>query len=299
METDIAEPRKLESEEIAWARLFGLIAMHLGCLGLVWVSWSVFNIAAAIGLYLLRAFALTAFYHRYFAHRAFKTSRPVQFAGALIGLTALQKGPLWWAAHHRHHHRQSDQPDDVHSPIPRGFIWSHFGWILADRSSEVRENLIRDWLRFPELRWLERLSMPIGVAFALLVYVTGEVLNAVAPTLQTSGLSLLIWVFFVSTVALYHATYSVNSFAHIFGRRRFATRDNSRNNLPVALLTLGEGWHNNHHHYQSSARQGFVWWEIDISYYTLWMMSKIGLVWGLRGVPKHIMQRSLQSTAKA
>ncbi|MCA9130350.1 MAG: acyl-CoA desaturase [Planctomycetales bacterium] len=282
-----------KADQVVWTRLIGLIFMHLGCLGLLWVSWSATCIALAIGMYLLRAFALTAFYHRYFSHRAFKTSRWFQFCGALLGLTALQKGPLWWAAHHRHHHRQSDASHDVHSPIAHGFLWAHLGWIVSKSNSNVRLELIKDWLRFPELRWLERNSILVAAIFAGLVYGAGELLSVLAANLSVDGPSLVVWVVFVSTVALYHATYSVNSIAHLFGQRRFPTRDNSRNNLFVALLTLGEGWHNNHHHYQSSARQGFVWWEIDISYYCLLLLAKLGLVWDVRTVPQHVMLSAL------
>lgn len=283
------QQRAIGESGIAWPRVFGLVAMHVGCLGVFWVGYSLTTVIAAVAMYLIRAFALTAFYHRYFSHRAFKTSRWFQFVGALVGTMALQKGPLWWSAHHRHHHRESDEVPDVHSPKHFGFLWSHFGWILAERHSDVREDLVRDWLRFPELRMLERFSMLIGLVFVVLVYAIGEALNYAAPTLATDGASLVVWVVFVSTVALYHATYSVNSFAHLFGTRRFVTDDNSRNNLIVALLTLGEGWHNNHHRYQSSARQGFVWWEIDLSYYVLLLFERCGLVWELRPVPEQIM----------
>ena len=279
----------IKRNQLAWPRLVGLVAMHMGCLGLIWVQWSVFCIVAAVAMYLIRAFALTAFYHRYFSHRAFKTSRVAQFAGALVGVLAMQKGPLWWAAHHRHHHKESDEHDDVHSPVAEGFFWSHIGWIVAKRNSDVRNDLIPDWLAFPELKWLEKYSLGIGFAFGICLFAFGQWLDLVAPALRAAGPSLLVWVFFVSTVSLYHATYAVNSIAHLFGSRQFNTNDNSRNNFVVALLTLGEGWHNNHHRYQSSARQGFLWWQIDVTYYVLLLLRNVGLVWDLRPVPQSVL----------
>jgi stearoyl-CoA desaturase (Delta-9 desaturase) len=272
-----------------WLRLGALAFMYVGCIGLLWVGWSWTAIALAGLLYVIRAFGLTAFYHRYFSHRAFKTSRWFQFAGATLGCTALQKGPLWWAAHHRDHHRLSDREGDVHSPHVHGILWAHMGWFLTPRNNELRSRLVRDWLRFPELRWLERGAPFVAVVFGAALYGVGELLRLVAPGLNTNGPQLFVWCFFVSTVILYHATYSVNSLAHLMGSRRFPTADHSRNNLLVAILTLGEGWHNNHHFYPSSARQGFLWWEIDITYYVLLALQRLGLVWDLRAVPRHLL----------
>lgn len=212
-------------------RLAALAFMHAGCLAVLWVGWSWTAVSLAALLYLGRAFGLTGFYHRYFSHRAFKTSRWFQFTGALLGCLALQKGPLWWAAHHREHHRSSDREGDVHSPHVHGFIWAHMGWFLTPRNNELRADLIKDWMRFPELRWLDRGSAIVAVLYAAALYTFGESLNVFLPKLGTNGPMLLIWGFFLSTVALYHATYSVNSLAHLFGSRRFATADDSRNNL--------------------------------------------------------------------
>jgi stearoyl-CoA desaturase (Delta-9 desaturase) len=238
---------------------------------------------------LTRAFGLTAFYHRYFSHRAFKTSRWFQFSGAFLGCMALQKGPLWWAAHHRDHHRCADSEGDVHSPHVHGFSWAHMGWFLTPANNELRSVLVRDWLKFPELRYLDRYAAVVAVFFAVGLYALGEVLSSVSPGLRTNGPQLVVWCFFVSTVVLYHVTYSVNSFAHLLGTRRFPTEDGSRNNFVVALLSLGEGWHNNHHHYPSSARQGFYWWELDLTYYVLVALAQVGLVWDLRPVPEEVL----------
>jgi stearoyl-CoA desaturase (delta-9 desaturase) len=162
------------------------------------------------------------------------------------------------------------------------------GWFLTPRNNELRVELIRDWMRFPELFWLDRCAPVIAVLFAGALYALGELLRAFAPELGTTGPQLLVWCFFISTVALYHATYSVNSLAHLFGSRRFATTDDSRNNALVAFLTLGEGWHNNHHFYPASARQGFYRWEFDPTYYMLVALERLGLVWNLRVVPPHV-----------
>ncbi len=274
----------------AFSRTLALAAMHLGCLGVIWVGWSAAAVSIAFALYVVRAFGLTAFYHRYFSHRAFKTSRPMHFIGGLLGCLALQKGPLWWAAHHREHHRSSDHDGDVHSPHVHSVLWAHMGWFLTPQNNEVRQWLIRDWLKFPELRWLDRSAPVIAVAYGLTLFATGEFLGRSFPETRASGAQLFVWGYFVSTVCLYHATYSVNSIAHLFGSRRYQTRDQSRNNWLVALLTLGEGWHNNHHHYPAAARQGFFWWEFDVTYYVLLLLERLGLVWGLRRVPQSVLQ---------
>ena len=151
-------------------RVSALVFMHVGCLGVLWVGVSRLALALAAFFYFTRAFALTAFYHRYFSHRAFRTSRWFQFLGALLGCTALQKGPLWWAAHHRDHHRFADSEGDVHSPHVHGFSWAHFGWFLTPANNELRANLVRDWLKFPELRYLDRYAAAIALLFALMLY---------------------------------------------------------------------------------------------------------------------------------
>jgi stearoyl-CoA desaturase (delta-9 desaturase) len=273
--------------------------MHLGCLAVVWTGWSWTAVSLAVLLYLARAFGLTAFYHRYFAHRTFKTSRWFQFAGATLGCLALQKGPLWWAAHHREHHRSSDRVGDVHSPHVHGFLWAHMGWFLTPRNNELRVTLIRDWMKFPELRLLDRFAPLVAVFYGAMLYGLGELLSACVPSAGANGAQLMVWCFFISTVALYHATYSVNSLAHLYGSRRFVTADDSRNNLLVALLTLGEGWHNNHHYYPTSARQGFYPHEVDPTYYMLHVLNRLGLIWDVRGVPQHILDAADQPKQNA
>lgn len=255
------------------------ILMHFVCFAAFWtgVSWPAALLC--VGLYVVRMFGLTAGYHRYLAHRTFKTGRAFQFILALLGTLAVQKGPLWWAAHHRQHHKYTDQPGDVHSPVQDGFWWSHIGWVVSTRYDRTDWNAIKDFAVYPELRWLNRWHVVPPVALAVLCFLL-------------LGWQGLVWGFFISTVLLYHGTFAVNSFAHMFGSRRYATSDDSRNNFWIALITGGEGWHNNHHHYMSSVKQGFYWWEIDFSYYVLWTLSKFGIVWDMRRPPARLQERS-------
>jgi stearoyl-CoA desaturase (delta-9 desaturase) len=276
---------------VEWARIVPFALMHVMCLLVIWVGVSFVAVAVAVALYLVRMFAVTGFYHRYFAHRSFKTSRVGQFVFAVLGASAVQRGPIWWAAHHRHHHAHSDQHNDVHSPARRGFIWSHMGWFLSKRYFVADMSQVRDLTRFRELRLLDRFDILVPVALAFGVFFLGAILERTSPGLGTTRWQMLVWGFFVSTVLCYHATYSINSFAHRFGRQRFDTGDDSRNNLWLALLTLGEGWHNNHHRYPASARQGFYWWEIDITYYLLRGLAALGIVRDLRPVPLAIRTR--------
>ena len=260
---------------VEWLRVLPFIGMHLMCVGVIWVGVSSTALLVAAALYVLRLVAITGFYHRYFSHRTFRTSRAVQFVFAVLGTMAVQRGPLWWAAHHRHHHAHADEENDSHSPTQHGFWWSHFGWFLNRSNFRTRSELIQDLMRYPELRFLDRFDIVPPIALAALLYVFG-------------GAQLLIWGFFISTVLLHHVTFTVNSLAHRFGRRRYATSDDSRNSWWIALLTFGEGWHNNHHHFPGSVRQGFYWWEVDLTYYLLRALAACGLVWDLKPVPARI-----------
>ena len=259
--------------------------MHIVCLAVIWVGWSPVAVLTAVMFYLLRMFAITAFYHRYFSHRSFKTSRVGQFVFGMLGASAVQRGPVWWAAHHRHHHAHSDKPADVHSPVQHGFIRAHMGWFLSKKGFTPDLKCVRDLMKFPELRLLDRFDILVPVAFATAIFFIGVYLKNTQPELGTSGWQMLVWGFFISTIACYHGTYTINSLSHVFGKQRYRTGDQSRNNWFLALITLGEGWHNNHHHYPSATRQGFYWWEVDITYYTLKVMSWMGLVWELKPVP--------------
>ncbi len=258
----------------------GIAAIHVGAVIAVvrGATWRLVALAAA--LYVVRMFAITAGYHRYFSHRSYRTSRAFQLVLAFLGTTAVQKGPLWWGSTHRVHHRYSDTERDVHSPLRRGFWYAHMGWWLGREHEDLDLKKIPDLAGYPELRWLDRYHVvgPLSLIGALLI---------------VGGFDAFLWGFVVSTCALMHGTFTINSLSHVFGTRRFATTDTSRNNLLLALITLGEGWHNNHHHYQSSANQGFFWWEIDVSFYVLRALAKVGLVWDLRLPPKHALTRDL------
>ena len=282
-----------------WFRVIPFLVMHITCLSVFWVGWSWTAVTAAILLYFVRMFAITGFYHRYFSHRTFKTSRWSQFTFAVLGATAVQRGPLWWAAHHRHHHRHSDQPADVHSPRHYGFLWSHMGWFTARAHFPTKLNLVRDLAKFPELCFLDRFDSLVPFLFGAGIFFFGALLELLFPGLGTSGLQMLVWAFFISTMFLYHGTYTINSLAHRIGSQRYDTQDRSRNSLPLAIITLGEGWHNNHHHYPASARQGFYWWEIDPTYYLLVGLSWVGLVWDIKPVPPRVRDARRSDTALA
>jgi stearoyl-CoA desaturase (delta-9 desaturase) len=252
-----------------WLKAGPFVALHLALVAVFFVdvSWQV--VLLCFAAYFWRMFGITAGYHRYFAHRSYKTSRVFQFALAWLGCSSLQKGPLWWASHHRLHHRYSDTPDDPHSPYETSFWWSHVGWILSSEHAPTPWEAIPDWAKYPELRLLDRYHWVPGLCLAVGCWLL-------------AGWSGLVWGFVVSTILLYHGTFTINSLSHLFGKRRYNTADDSRNNWMLALITLGEGWHNNHHHYQSSVNQGFYWWEIDISYSIVWTLAKLGICWDLR-----------------
>ena len=289
---DTGEPRGID-----WLRQVPFVAIHAGCLALPWVGVSATAVAAAIALYALRMFAITGFYHRYFSHQTFRASRAVQFLFAVIAASAAQRGPLWWASHHRHHHAHADEPEDSHSALRHGFAWSHLGWFMARENFAPRDRLVRSLARFPELRFLDRWDALVPLALVALLWAAGAWAERFAPGLGTSGPQLVAWGFCVSTVALYHATFSINSLAHRFGRRRYDTRDASRNNAWLAILTFGEGWHNNHHRYPGSARQGFFWWEVDLTYYGLRCLAALGLIHGLRPVPAAVLETGRRAEA--
>lgn len=244
------------------------IGFHFLGLFALWSGVSVSSAVFAVGIYFFLMFGITAGYHRYFAHKSFKTSRPVQFLLALIGTLSLQKGVLHWAANHRDHHKYSDKPDDIHSPVQKGFWWAHMGWIMSDKYVETRWDRIKDFAKFPELRWLNKYWMLVFILWCLVIRFA-------------LGFEFLVWGCFIATVIGWHATFCVNSLLHVWGKKVYKTSDESRNNYWLAIPTLGEAWHNNHHYFPSSARQGFHWWQVDLSYYILCVMEKVGLIWGV------------------
>lgn len=250
--------------------------IHASALLALFTGVDALDIGLCVGLFWLRMFGITAGYHRYFAHRAYRTGRLFQFALAALGCSAAQKGPLWWAAGHRRHHRYSDRTGDMHSPR-EGLWYAHQAWIFDLQWSDTEIKRIQDFTQYPELVWLNRHHYLPPLLLGLLCLAVG-------------GLSGLIWGFSISTVLLWHSTYTINSLAHRFGRVRYDTGDDSRNNLWLALLTLGEGWHNNHHRYMSAARNGFFWWEIDVTWYFLRLLERTGLVWSLRTPPPAVLR---------
>jgi stearoyl-CoA desaturase (delta-9 desaturase) len=278
-----------ETRKVNWLRCLPFILIHLACFGVLLVGWSPAAVIMCLAMFWLRMFAITAFYHRYFAHKAYKTNRFWQFIFAILGNTAAQRGPLWWASHHRKHHRFSDQESDIHSPIAHGFWWSHIGWFASDAGFKTDYSAIKDFSKYPELKFLNRFDSLVPLLFALLMFGVGEWMAALNPSSGTNGLQMLVWGFFISTVLLFHGTFTINSLGHVWGSRRFKTKDQSRNNAFLALITLGEGWHNNHHRFAVSAKQGFYWWELDISYLFLRFFSLIGIVRDLNPVPQRIL----------
>jgi stearoyl-CoA desaturase (Delta-9 desaturase) len=264
-------------EDIVYPATIPFILVHLVCFAAIWTGVTATALWVAFALYVVRMWGITAGYHRYFSHRSYKTSRVMQFIIAFIGQTSAQRGVIWWSAMHRHHHLYSDTPQDVHSPRHDGFLYSHVGWIFSPSNWEPDYGTVKDLTRYPELVLLNRLNYLPAILLAVGLWLWG-------------GWTMLVVGFFWSTVALYHGTFFINSLAHVHGSQRYLTGDDSRNNFWLALITLGEGWHNNHHHYQSSTRQGFRWYEVDLSYYALKAMSWVGLVWDLRSPPEAIVR---------
>lgn len=275
--------------KIDWLRAVPFILMNLSCLFVFVVGFSWAAFITAIVVCYVRIFSIGAFYHRYFSHRAFKTNRFWQFIFAIFGSSAVQRGPLWWASHHRRHHSQADEVTDVHSPVHHGFWWSHMGWFLSKRNYYYDAKNISDLSKFPELVFLDRYDILVPVLLGISMYGFGELLHHFVPSWGTDGWQMLVWGFSISTILLFHITVSINSVAHKFGKRSYKTKDNSRNNWLLALLTFGEGWHNNHHHYPASASQGFHFWQIDITYYILLLFKKLGMIWDVKIVPKEIL----------
>jgi stearoyl-CoA desaturase (delta-9 desaturase) len=276
LSNDSAPMRRSTARSILAAAPF--IAIHLAC-GLAILYPPTWPLAAmATGSYVLRMWAITAGYHRYFSHRSYKTSRAFQVVLAVLGATAMQQGPLWWASWHRRHHKYTDRPGDPHSPVLDGFFHAHVGWIFDGTHGTADLSNVKDLTAYPELVWIDRHDKLVLVCYALLCFVI-------------AGVPGVVWGFLISTVVLAHVTFCINSLAHVWGSRRYATDDWSRNNPLLAVATLGEGWHNNHHHYMTSVRQGFFWWELDVTYYVLRALAWTGLVWDLRSPPASLLAR--------
>ncbi len=261
---------------VHWFASIPFFAMHVtAVVGLFVFGWSTGGFLLALALYFVRMFGVTGGYHRYFSHRTYKMGRVMQFLMAWLAQSSAQKGVLWWASHHRLHHVMSDQPGDVHSVKQDGFFWAHIGWIISREHENTDVERVRDLAKYPELRFLNTFHLLPPIVMSVVLYLVG-------------GMPALFWGACFSTVLLWHGTFTINSLTHVFGSRRYATTDESKNNLWLALITMGEGWHNNHHHYQRSTRQGFYWWEIDVTYYILRAMAALRLISDLRDVPAHV-----------
>jgi len=266
-----------DHDDIMYPQVLPFLLVHAGCVATIWtgVSWQA--VAICVALYGLRMFAIGAGYHRYFSHRAYTTSRTFQFILAFLAQSTAQKSVLWWAAKHRHHHLHSDTGQDVHSPRHKGFVYSHLGWIFYRQHDATDLVKVSDFAAYPELMWLHRFELLPAFVIAIVCFLI-------------AGWSGLVVGFLWSTVLLYHATFCINSLAHVHGRKRYVTGDDSRNNWLLALFTMGEGWHNNHHAYQSSARQGFRWWEIDMTFYVLKALSLTGIIWDLKSPSEQVLR---------
>lgn len=274
-----------EHDDIMYPSAIPFVLVHVACLAAVWtgITWTAF--AICIILYWLRIFAIGAGYHRYFSHRAYATGRSFQFILAVLSQSSMQKSILWWAAKHRHHHLHSDTEEDVHSPRHKGFFYSHVGWIFARRHDATDLVKVADFTCFPELMWLHKYELVPPIVLAVICLALG-------------GWSGLVVGFFWSTVLVYHGTFCINSLAHVRGRKRYVTGDDSRNNWLLAFFTMGEGWHNNHHAYQSSARQGFRWWEIDCTFYLLRMLAWFRVIWDLKTPPRQVIRNEQRLGAR-
>ena len=266
-----------EHDDIMYPSTLPFILIHLSCVAAFWTGITWQAVAICITLYWLRMFGIGAGYHRYFSHRSYSTGRFLQFILAFLAQSSAQKSVLWWAAKHRHHHLHSDTQQDVHSPRHKGFVYSHLGWVFSRKHDATDLVKVADLASFSELRWLHKFEVMPAAVLAVLCFLI-------------AGWSGLVIGFLWSTVLVYHATFCINSLAHVHGRKRYVTGDDSRNNWLLAFFTLGEGWHNNHHAYQSSARQGFRWWEIDVTFYVLKALSLVGIVWDLRSPPAEVLR---------
>ena len=288
-----AYENRLPGEKLSLIVSLPFLSVHIGAIYALTISPSPFALFMVFLMYFIRMFGITAGFHRLFSHRSFKTNRAFQFFLAYAATCSAQMGPIWWASHHRHHHKYTEQIEDPHTPTLKGFFWAHVGWIMSPVNSPTKEEYVGDLMKYPELKWLDKYHYFAPFSLVILLYGLGEFMAVNYAQYNTNGMELVLWGFFVSTVLLYHATFMVNSVCHVFGHRTYDTKDGSVNNFLVAILTLGEGWHNNHHAFPNSEKQGHKWYQIDISHYILWSLSKIGVVWKIRDVPDDSIKERL------
>jgi len=270
-------PDLRDEDDIIYPNTIPFVLVHLACVAVVWsgITWPA--VGLGVLLYVVRMFGVTAGYHRYFSHRSYRTSRWFRLVLAWVAQSTSQKSVLWWAAIHRRHHKHSDTEADVHSPRHQGLLYSHLGWIFDRKNHRTAVEPVPDFARYPELRFLHRAEQLPALVLA-------------GACLVVAGWPGLVVGFFWSTVLLYHGTFFINSLAHVQGSQRYVTADDSRNNWWLSLVTMGEGWHNNHHAYPRSARQGFRWYEFDATFYILKALSWAGVVWDLGTPPADLVR---------
>ena len=271
--------KQAKKDSYSIGSLVPYVLIHLLPIGAFFTGIGIGEVVLLFAYYFVGMLFVVIGYHRYFSHRAFKTNRFFQFLLAFGAQMTAQKGVLWWAANHRHHHKYSDAEEDVHSPKQKGFWYSHVGWVLSNKHLETDYQMIKDYAKYPELIWLNKYNILPAWILGFAIFFIG-------------GASYLFFSFFMGIVLIWHATYTINSLSHVFGKKRYVTRDTSKNNWFLALLTFGEGWHNNHHYYMHSARQGFFWYECDIAYYVIKILSWLRVVKDIRPVPEHILKSS-------
>ncbi len=273
------------SQKQAAAVVAGFVVFHVAALLVFYTGASAVAVIVALVMYLIRGLGVTAGFHRYFAHKSFRTGRVMQFLLGFAGSLATQGGVLWWVSHHRDHHRYTESERDMHSPRIYGLWHAHMGWMMSAKCFQTTGANVKDLHRYPEIKALQRHYAWIVIGQIVFFYALGALLAAVWPQLGTSGLQMLVWGYFLSTVVLWHSTFMVNSVCHRWGRAPYHAGDDSTNNWLVAILALGEGWHNNHHRFAGSARHGLQWWQFDLTWIVLRLLEKLGLVSDLK-VPR-------------
>jgi len=260
--------RTWAKKDVLYSFLF--VGMHLGTLGALFCfSWT--NFAVFWVLYVISGMGVTLSYHRQLAHRGFQTAKWLEYTLALCGMQAIQGHPIKWVLWHRQHHACCDTETDVHSPLD-GFWWSHMGWMLEGKDQ---------WL--PVLKASAKdLERQAAYHFFKKYYHVLAIIIPIAGLYAAAGWPLVLWGFCARVVFLWHVTGAVNSLCHTWGFQDYKTGDQSMNNWLIGLFAFGEGWHNNHHAFETSVRHGLKWWQVDVSWYTIWVMHKLGLAWNLR-----------------
>ena len=267
---------------ISYSNATRIILFHLSVV-LVFISgYSFTALITFLVLFLVRLFVITGFFHRYYSHRSYQTSRWFQFLLTFIGTSAGQQGPLSWATSHITHHQHADAEDDPHSPVLNSGFYAHIGWLLQKDALSTNDKIVKPFTKYPEIVFLDRYHYIGTTSLIISLALLGMLLSEHYPELGTSALQLVSWGFILSTLLILHGACLVNSVGHLYGYRRFKTKDNSHNVWWLFPLTLGDNWHNNHHHAPKSASFSYAWWEVDIIYLCILILEKLGLVWNVK-----------------